>query len=99
MKKNTTISKCAGAVNAPRLRATRTCETTKIPAGMQKPDLWGFRYTTERKNQKMAKTIKGNDIFSCDMQINKTDKNPRFPKGLELSRPMLQAGALIFVCR
>ena len=33
------------------------------------------------------------------MQLNKTDKNPRFPRGLELSRPMLQAGALIFVCR
>ena len=64
MRKNTTISKCAGGVNAPRLLATRTYETTKIPAGMQKPDVRTFRYAPEQKNQKMTKTIKGNYIFS-----------------------------------
>ena len=63
IKKNTTISKRAGGVNAPRLRATRTCENTKIPAGMQKSDLWSFRYTSEQKNSELIKNTKANDIF------------------------------------
>ena len=63
IKKNATISRILQVVDTSRPLATRTCETTKIPAGLQKRDLWTFRYASERKNQKMTKTIKGNDIF------------------------------------
>ena len=64
IKKNITNSYYPGSGEVSRPLATRTCETTKIPAGMQKSDFWSFRYASEQKNQKMAKTIKGNDIFS-----------------------------------
>ena len=52
IRKFSTISRIAGAVNAPRLLAARTCESTKIPAGLQKRDFWGFRYTSEQKKIK-----------------------------------------------
>ena len=50
-------------MKAPRLLATRTCETTKIPAGMQKSDLWSFRYTSEQKKSELIKNTKANDIL------------------------------------
>ena len=40
--------------------ATRTCENTKIPAGLQKRDLWGFRYTSEQKISELIKNTKAN---------------------------------------
>ena len=64
IRKNSTISRSAGGVNAPRLLATRTFETTEIPAGMQKRDLWGFRYTSEQKFLKMTKNTRGSMTFS-----------------------------------
>ena len=50
-------------MRAPRLLATRTCETTKIPAGMQKSDLWSFRYTSEQKKSELIKNTTANDIL------------------------------------
>ena len=97
IKKNTTISKRAGGVNAPRLRATRTCENTKIPAGMQKPDFWSFRYAPERKKQKMTKIKEGNDILfkvKFSNMINKMVIISHFLRGLNLSRPMLERPTL-----
>ena len=38
-----------------RTLVARTCESTKIPAGMQKPDLWTFRYASEQNLKKWPK--------------------------------------------
>ena len=50
-----------GAMKAPRLLAVRTCETTKIPAGLQKRDFWGCRYRKFRIFQILTKPLKGNE--------------------------------------
>ena len=63
IRKNTTISRIPGVVEVSRPLATRTCESTKIPAGTQKRDLWTLRYTSEQKISKMTKNTKGNDIL------------------------------------